>query len=972
MPSIKLPKADDYEHLKNIGHNFLQINNDQYGDIMWDEGKTFRILDFKDLDMNQDDTSESTFKRWYEQTVKSNWFAETGEAVDIGGDTEYFNHMTGESEARTGDLLSAQQANEKYGLDGNLTFDRDITVAEAQILHQRKLKEMNFQQMYQMANGFWQRLYGIGAMGVSAMYDPINVGLLFSPDPFTKVGFLGMAAKQGISVARFASTAGRTAIYTAPFEGFVAAQKWNEQADYTLLDSFMAVTLGSAGFGGIHVVGGKTADWLMGVSAKRHSAALDLAYKQALADQDINVDALLKASKDIARKKNYPSGQFLDDVDAAELQRAYNKRTGYVPPQIEYKPSTADEGATIGESSYRSIDLEELPGAPLFEEDFTVTAGKQGSNEGNIVTHQSTGEQWYMKYPKNKEWALNEMIASSILHLILKDGAPKVRPVLRSGKFVGIASKWKEGKPLTMDEVNNLIKTNPVVYKEFLETAMVHAWLGNRDFAAPGNLILSPQGKITSIDAGGSLKFRALGELKDDWDMSTIPELKSFLSGINPDIKFHLDNMNLDMLKNAIAKIYSISDGEIEAIVRDAAKHADAGNQKDFVNELTFALVNRRDSVGNVEIIRRFKQMETDGKKIPPQISEEIKNPAIEPAVIGDIASMEIKKIANRKFIYKKFNSHDEAMKYIDNQIKKLGDDLTPNEKTALMKWAAQSVTHSDVKAYMTGKSTNKAMLVKALLSAINKFETGDNITIYAGKEASNFFDEGILPYGLLNKGDGAKILGMEFSTKSVFNASLLYHKANYFLLKNQQPVKFKIFVPKRTKMAFVDKHASSTAKALYGHEAEVLLPPETRLKIVKANRVQTGERKVWHIDAEIVDPKKSIQTMNMDEILKRSEANYYASKHGPTTSDVKLDPETRALNTRERLQKIESDTDNIDLTNINKEIESLTEELRVYKKDSLDSEVKIVKDETNAKVKKSKSLFDGAKAVLNCVIGKV
>ena len=44
--------------------------------------------------------------------------------------------------------------------------------------------------------------------------------------------------------------------------------------------------------------------------------------------------------------------------------------------------------------------------------------------------------------------------------------------------------------------------------------------------------------------------------------------------------------------------------------------------------------------------------METDGKKIPPQISEEIKNPAIEPAVISDIASMEIKKIANRKFIY--------------------------------------------------------------------------------------------------------------------------------------------------------------------------------------------------------------------------------------------------------------------------------------------------------------------------------
>ena len=54
------------------------------------------------------------------------------------------------------------------------------------------------------------------------------------------------------------------------------------------------------------------------------------------------------------------------------------------------------------------------------------------------------------------------------------------------------------------------------------------------------------------------------------------------------------------------------------------------------------------------------------------QISQEIKNPAIEPAMINEIAGMEIKKIANRKFIYKKFNAHDEAMSYIDKKIKKL------------------------------------------------------------------------------------------------------------------------------------------------------------------------------------------------------------------------------------------------------------------------------------------------------------
>ena len=74
----------------------------------------------------------------------------------------------------------------------------------------------------------------------------------------------------------------------------------------------------------------------------------------------------------------------------------------------------------------------------------------------------------------------------------------------------------------------------------------------------------------------------------------------------------------------------------------------------------------------------------------------------------------------------------------------------------------------------------------------------------------------------------------------------------------------------------------------------------------------------------------------------------------------------------REKLQKIESETDSIDLANVTKEIDELTEELRVYKKDSLDSEVKVIKEDTNAKVKKSKSLFDGAKAALNCIIGKV
>ena len=199
MATLTLPKPDDNEFLKFTGHSHLKLNMDQFGDAMWDEGRTFRLMDFKDLDLDtQDDDSTSTFRRWYEQNVTSR---KDDEEISIGGETSYFNKITGQDEKRTGDIITAQEANEKYGLDGRLTFDRDITIAEAQILHERKVKEMQFQQMYSMANGFLMKSYGIGKLGVSAMYDPINVGLLFNWEPlFTKLGFLGRGVKTAAQI----------------------------------------------------------------------------------------------------------------------------------------------------------------------------------------------------------------------------------------------------------------------------------------------------------------------------------------------------------------------------------------------------------------------------------------------------------------------------------------------------------------------------------------------------------------------------------------------------------------------------------------------------------------------------------------------------------------------------------------------------------------------------------------------------
>jgi len=981
MATLSLPAPDDTEHLKNIGHNFLKVGYDEYGDIMWNEGRTFRLLDFKDLDFDtQDDDSQSTVRRWYEQHSAADNLQNTGNAVDIKGSSQYYNPISGENEERSTNIITPQEANKKYGLDGRLNFDRDITIAEAQILHERKAHEMWFQQQYSQAEGFWKRLYGIGSMGAAAMADPVNVALLFNWEPvFTKLGFLGRSLKTAGQVADFVRETGsitnkarawrgfkQAALFTTATEIPIYAQKSHEQADYSVADSLLNIAIGS-GFGsGLHVVGGKTADWLQGISAKRHAAALDLAYKQALADKDINVKAVLAAVKDIARKKNAPNAKLLDDIDAAKLQRVYNEKIGYNPPLLEYKPVQADEGPTIGERTNEIIDFEELPGSPLLEEEFNITSGKLGSNEGNTVTHKATGEKWYFKKPENKEWAVNEIIASVIMRRLLGDAAPQTRPILgQDGKFVGVASKWKEGQPLTMEAVKKIIENNPKAYQEFVESAMVHAWLGNRDFAAPGNLIIDRSGRIHFIDAGGSMKFRAMGEIKKDWVLDAIPEIESFLTGVNPDIKQHLDTMNLQMLENAFRKIYQMSDEEIEGIIIDAIDGAGTSlskKQAEDVQELVFALINRRDQLAEYDLKVALMGKEN---QIPKNIKETILDMET-PVDIGKMADVEFQTLKNNKVKYKKIYTRKKAMEYINAQINKLQKNLTDGEKEALKKWAAGSY-HSWIIKYVNGQPLHKTekKIVEDLLSAISKVKTNDNIVIHVGKKGANFAGLQDLPFGPTAPQHGPKLVGQIFTTDSVFNGTLNYHIGKQWAMQQvSNNVKMKIFVPKGTNMTFVDKAYKSASEGY--KEAEIIMGPKTQLKIRSANFIDD----LWYIDAEVVN-RSPIKQMEYTDILKESLA-YSKNKHGPVTSDVTLAPEIKALNTRERLQKIESDTDSAELRAVNEEIEALTEELQVYKKDSINEDIRVIKEETDAQVKKSKTLIDAAKAVLNCVIGKV
>ena len=123
---------------------------------------------------------------------------------------------------------------------------------------------------------------------------------------------------------------------------------------------------------------------------------------------------------------------------------------------------------------------------------------------------------------------MTEWVSSVIAKRLIGDTGPRVRLISRNGKVIGIASKWVKGKRLTTSKLRALKVSNPKEFKTLLRSFAVHAWLGNKDWAAPENLIVDRGGNVHSIDAGGSLNFKSKGERKADFNKLVLTEIMEF------------------------------------------------------------------------------------------------------------------------------------------------------------------------------------------------------------------------------------------------------------------------------------------------------------------------------------------------------------------------------------------------------------------------------------------------------------
>ena len=105
-------------------------------------------------------------------------------------------------------------------------------------------------------------------------------------------------------------------------------------------------------------------------------------------------------------------------------------------------------------------------------------------------------------------------------------------------------------------------------------------------------------------------------------------------------------------------------------------------------------------------------------------------------------------------------------------------------------------------------------------------------------------------------------------------------------------------------------------------------------------------------------------------EILKNSLA-YFKNKHSNLTADVEVEPKMRAMNARERAQKIESDVHSKELSHVTKEVDDLTNEIIASNELRVITEVNEIKTKFNEDTKKTNLIKKALQGTINCLLGK-
>ncbi len=223
------------------------------------------------------------------------------------------------------------------------------------------------------------------------------------------------------------------------------------------------------------------------------------------------------------------------------------------------------------------------PQNPIDTAGWKKEGGQLGSNPGGVYKDEH-GAKWYVKESKSDDHAKAEILSSKLYQLA---NAPTldVQAVKVNGKL-GVATRWQEG-----------IAPLGVHHADIQEHFATHAWLGNWD--AVGATFDNQKvigGKPTTVDVGGSLMYRAQGEVKQpeqfsskvhEWDNMRNPT-------VAPQAAQVFGPMTKGQLNASAANVSAISGHAIGKLVDVYGP----GNEHEKL-ALTNKLIDRRDDIAS-------------------------------------------------------------------------------------------------------------------------------------------------------------------------------------------------------------------------------------------------------------------------------------------------------------------------------------------------------------------------------------
>lgn len=193
-------------------------------------------------------------------------------------------------------------------------------------------------------------------------------------------------------------------------------------------------------------------------------------------------------------------------------------------------------------------------------QDLTKVGGKMGSNEGG--TYKSTfGDQYYIKQPATKDHVVNELLAAKLYQLA---GAKTMTYVpVKGGEHV--ATELKELS------LNNVSKLSDTQRKAAQDDFAVHAWLANWDAVGTGgdNQVVKKGDVLpTTVDVGGSLKYRAQGDPKGAAFGDKVTETDTLRDpSLAPDAAKLFGPMTNEEIAASIKRVTDISNADIKDVV---------------------------------------------------------------------------------------------------------------------------------------------------------------------------------------------------------------------------------------------------------------------------------------------------------------------------------------------------------------------------------------------------------------------